>query len=223
MTALTPCKSGVAGILLFFIGAAVTCAQTFTLEFDVPRSDIYEDFLLTDAVGNWQSDNALDGKDVSGIETGSLFFQFPGETDVVALTLDASSVLNWTASGLGDGGTGLNQSGEYVSFSFNRAVTVDLFDFAGFTPGGSDAAEIRKPGIEDPIASYSPDGSSNDDKWDSGLSFAAGEEFRLAWAGGSFFLETMTISVVPETPTLLLGGLAAGIAVCGLRRRKRES
>lgn len=214
MNALSLLCRGVIGIQLLFLGATVTCAQTFVFDF---RSNVGEGVFLDSGglneITDWNAaSNTLGDLDGERNQSGFLFFDLDSQGGFESVELSSSNFLNWTDAGLDDGGAGLNNEGEFISFVFDRAIRMDVLDLGSFL--GTDSLSIADSTF---LGAQAADNSVLFPD----LAFAAGETITIQNKTGTFFLESMTISAVPEPGTVLLGILGAGIAVVTARRRAR--
>jgi hypothetical protein len=132
-----------------------------------------------------------------------------------------SDDLNVTGSGLQDGSSGYNGSGEGTSFVFDKDVTITAMDWGGFTVDSvtlsSGATNIGTFTTGTVIGSTNFT-SSNPATMN--IAVSAGDAFTLTYASGSFFLESMSFTVVPEPGTY---ALLAGICALGYVMTRRRS
>lgn len=221
---------GVIGIQLLFLGATVACAQTFVFDFRNTLDNsppVYSNIGGTSIISDWDaSSNLLDDSDGSQNPSGSVFFELNPGQPYVTMLLGANVFLNWTQNGLGDGSNGFSEANEFVSFKFNKDVHVDTLDFKGFSLdsdlNNGDATDRVDILFElETVASFA--GLSGGDDGERGLDMflPAHQTMVLAYDNGEFFLESMTISAVPEPGTIVLSILGAGIAFFAARRRPR--
>ncbi|MDQ8188394.1 PEP-CTERM sorting domain-containing protein [Pelagicoccus sp. SDUM812002] len=219
MTALSLLRRGVIGIQLLFLGASITCAQTFVFDFESnAQNDVFLDAAGTTPVGNWNGlGNTLDDEDGTQNQSGFLFFDFDNEGPLESVQLGSMNYLNWTDDGLGDAGSGLNNQNEFISFTFNQDGRIDVLDFGAFT--GSESLSILRTGETD--IGFLGDDAAHGSVLSPSLLFAAGQTVTVRNNSGAFFLESMTISAVPEPGTIVFSFLGASIAFVLARRRPR--
>ena len=128
------------------------------------------------------------------------------------------------ALAIGDGASGYNAAGEGTSFTFNQDVTITSFDFAAVTTEGGDKIEFligsvllgafQEGTVVGTVADF-----SNPNAVVASIDVSAGQTFSVARRAGSFYLEDLSFTVVPEPSyyTLLFGALS--LALVALRRR----
>jgi hypothetical protein len=202
--------------------AATAQDVTFFFETDVSPSVTGGNLVLTDTgtgpTNTWESDR---------FEAGSSTFEIQSIPIYGTLTVTANSLigdLNVTEDGLADGGSGYNASGEGTSFTFSQDVTITGFDFAAFTTAGSDSIELSIGASS--LGTFS-DGTviagvadfTNTNAVIASIDVSAGQVFSLARQDGSFHLQTLSFTVVPEPGTFaLLAGFSALASVMFRRR-----
>lgn len=164
----------------------------------------------------------VDGK------TTATSFDLSSLIEGLTLTVTPSqSDISNTTNGLGitSGGT-LNAAGDALTFSFNKAITLDFLDMGDFTGTGQaseDAVSIIYSNSNPTVTLVGGEFDNNTSDtitFSSGNALAANQPFTINRVDGDFAIEGFTASVVPEPNTyaLLSGFCALGFVM--LRRRK---
>lgn len=227
MTPSTPLKTGVIGILLFFFGAAVTCAQTFTFKFDSSSQErVFTDSSGSDPIKVWGTDdNPLDDADGTADKSGSVFFSFESGASLFELKFEAGNYLNWRGEGLGDGSNGLNEpeevgdTNEFIRFTFDSDFVLDVVDLASFTSAGNDRLSVLRNGHV--FRNYVGSDAKSGGVLEPSLRVFAGDEIELRNEQGNFYIQALTVSAIPEPSVLISAGLACGLVLLVRRKRQR--
>lgn len=156
-------------------------------------------------------------------ELASAAFEIQGISGFGTLGGTANSLvgnLNVTTSGLQDGSSGYGAASEGTAFVFDEDVTIEFLDWVSFT---TDSVELFNNNIS--LGTFTTGTNSGGINFtDSNPSLMsifvnAGEEFKLQYSSGNFFLGQMGFNVVPEPSTYaLLSGICA-LGFVMLRRR----
>jgi len=199
--------------------------QTFTLDFraDATDSVIGGDLNITTGGTGSTTSFASDRFDEQSSSTFEIS-NITGFAGTLTVTASASSDdLNVTNSGLQDGPSGFDSSGEGTSFVFNEDVTITFLDWGSFTAAGNDSVTLSSGSstigtFSDGTVTGTTDFSSTNPAT-MAIDVAAGDAFTLAYGSGDFFLEEMGVTVVPEPGTLGLIAGMLGLTWVMLRRR----
>ncbi|MCP5536026.1 MAG: PEP-CTERM sorting domain-containing protein [Akkermansiaceae bacterium] len=203
-------------IPIFFLSTTCTYAATVvSFVFDTSANSINGNEVLADA-----HKAAIDG------QTTATAFSLNDIVSGLILTITPSqSDISYTNTGLGvtSGGT-LADAGDALTFSFNKAVSLDFLDVGGFTgsgQAGEDAVSISYSNGNATINLVGGDFDNNTSDtiaFSSGNTLAANESFTISRTDGSFSIEGFNVTAVPEPTSSALFGLG-GLALL-LRRRK---
>jgi hypothetical protein len=157
-------------------------------------------------------------------EQTSASFEIQNISGIGTLGVTASALvddLNVTGSGLQDGSSGYGVAGEGTSFVFDKPLTITAMDWGSFT---SDEVSLSVGSTNIGTFTTGTVVGSNDFTGTNPASLdvfvPVGQAFTLTHVSGDFFLESMSVSVIPEPGTY---GLIAGLAGLGLliyRRRR---
>ncbi len=209
-------------ILLAALGltAANSWADAITLDFK-GNSVTGGTLLLTESGTDATDDFTGDRFDELAIAS----FQITGLPTYGSLTITASALvddLNVTGSGLQDGSSGYNAAGEGTSFVFNRDVIITALDWGSFT---SDTVILRNGATNlGTFTTGSPISGgidfSDTDPAVMSITVAQGDAFVIENDSGTFYLESMNITAIPEPSSIMLMGLVGIVAVSVLRKRK---
>jgi len=131
--------------------------------------------------------------------------------------------LNVTGSGLQDGSNGYDALGEGTIFAFSKNIIVTGLDFGGFTSIGSDSVTISSGattiGTFEDGETIGSTSFANTNAVTASIAVTAEDAFKIENVSGTYYLESITFTVVPEPGTyaLLAGFCALGFVM--LRRR----
>ncbi|MDQ8194905.1 PEP-CTERM sorting domain-containing protein [Coraliomargarita sp. SDUM461004] len=163
-------------------------------------------------------ETAMDGA------TGATVFDLSSIVAGLNLTVTPSQLgISDTNTGIGiDSGGTLSAAGDALTFSFNKAITLDFLDMGSFTGDGGDSLLLSFTNSNPEITLNNGDfdnNSSNTITFTEANALAANESFSIAWLDGNFAIEAFTVTIVPEPGTfaLLAGTCALGFVM--LRRR----
>lgn len=162
-------------------------------------------------------------------ELTSASFQIQSIPSIGTLDVTASALLddlNVTGSGLQDGSNGYDGAEEGTSFVFNQDVTITAMDWESFTTAGNDSVTLSSGATN--IGTFPEEtvtGStdfSNTNPSTMSIEVSAGDAFTLTYDSGTFYLESITFTVVPEPGTYaLLSGICA-LGFVMIRRRSMK-
>lgn len=145
---------------------------------------------------------------VSGAELGAL-----GPFSFTVAATGGSAFVDGT--GLDVGGSGMD-SGETLTFTFTRDITLTQFDLASMAD--SEFATVTVGG-----SAVNYDGSASGDAQDVTLSLDTGESLVFSFAatdGADYDIQGISFTVVPEPQTFALLAGFCGLTLVMLRRRK---
>lgn len=180
------------------------------------------DLLLTEPGSGLTNDFTSDRFD----ELTSASFEIQNISGVGTLGITATALLddlNVTGSGLQDGSSGYNAANEGTGFVFDRDVTITSIDFGSFTTLGGDSVTLSSGSTivgtfgDGDVAGSTDFSSTNPAIMD--IFVAAGDSFEIAYAGGSFWVESIGLTAVPEPSAYALLAGMMGLACVALRRR----
>jgi hypothetical protein len=213
----------IASVGLIVASSALT-AQSVVIFFenDVSPSVTGGDLVITTAGSGGTDSFASDRFD--GLTTSTFEIQNIPTFGTLTITATATDNLNTTNSGLGDGTSGFNTTGESISFTFDQAVTITYMDFATFTSSGSDSVVLFSGAsslgtYQDGTITTSAD-FSDTNAVTANISIAAGSSFRLYYDAGAFQFEELGFTVVPEPSAY---ALFAGMLTLGFVASRRRS
>lgn len=217
--------------LILTLITSLSFSQILEFKFDAtPPSGIF----LNNDVGNTAITSWIDGSNIldgaSSPNPGFFTVDNTGTSfDGLNVIVGAKNYTNWTGAGLADGGSGINASGEYISFSFNRDVQFVELDLANFTNtnGNNEATSLSLTlsGIDTPLQSILAENVTTG-IIPLNLGLKAGDSLKVEWsdAGGfasQFDIQSFTLSAVPEPSTFI--GLGAGFALLLFLKRKKNA
>ena len=144
-----------------------------------------------------------------------------GTLTVTAATSGAG-FFNVTTTGLGEGGSGINNSDEFISFTFSEDIEITFLDFNAITVSESVELLIDTTSlgtflnntVVENIANFTAPSNVT-----ASISLAEGEAFIMKHASGEYDLERIGFTVVPEPRTYALLSGCCVLAVAMLRRR----
>jgi hypothetical protein len=160
-------------------------------------------------------------------EVASFTLTDPGGLEVTLIA--NSGVLNRTLDAFGINATGTGDDtdtidgvlvAEYVTITFNRAVTLDGLQLSLYTPSAGDLAALKIG--SNPVVNPVPQTSAIDTYLFGSANYVGlGETIVLGWVqANGFSFDNFTVSTVPEPGTLALLGVA--VVGCGLCRRRKS-
>lgn len=144
-----------------------------------------------------------------------------GTLTVTAAT-SGTGFLNVTTTGLGEGGSGINKSDEFISFTFSEDIEITFLDFNAITMSESvellidttSLGTFLNDTVVENIANFTAPSNVT-----ASISLAEGEAFIMKHASGEYDLERIGFTVVPEPRTYALLSGCCALAVAMLRRR----
>ena len=144
-----------------------------------------------------------------------------GTLTVTAAT-SGTGFLNVTTTGLGEGGSGINNSNEFISFTFSEDIEITFLDFNAIT--GTESVELLieanslgtflNDTVVENIADFTAPSNIT-----ANISLAQGEAFIMKHVSGAYDLERIGFTVVPEPSTYALLFGCCALALAMIRRR----
>lgn len=201
--------------------AGAVHGQSFTLDFQndtVTGGDLNITTAGSDPVDSFKGDR-FDEQPGSTFEISNIS-GFSPTLEITATAL--SNDLNVLSTGLADGSSGFDAAGEGTSFVFNFDVTIDFLDWGSFTSAGNDSVTLSSGSttigtFQDGTVTGSTD-FSNTNPATMSIDVAGGDAFEIGWDGGSYQLENMGVTVVPEPSAYALLAGMLGLGYVMLRR-----
>ncbi|HAQ57891.1 MAG TPA: hypothetical protein DEA16_03185 [Opitutae bacterium] len=144
-----------------------------------------------------------------------------GTLTVTAAT-SGTGFLNVTTTGLGEGGSGINNSNEFISFTFSEDIEITFLDFNAIT--GTESVELLIEAnslgtfLNDTVVENIADFTAPSNITAS-ISLAQGEAFIMKHVSGAYDLERIGFTVVPEPSTYALLFGCCALALAMIRRR----
>ncbi|MCH6257380.1 hypothetical protein MLD52_12540 [Puniceicoccaceae bacterium K14] len=203
-------------------------AQILKVEFDEdPDPQIFRNSGNGNAlITEWNtSSNALDGTSGGSIAIDDIGSPFHN----LEITFGANDSTNWISSGLGDGSSGINANGEFISLSFNQNVNVTEVDLRLFTGDETASLTTTSNGSTTTLLNLLASDYGTTGIIPIDLNLSVGDSLDLRWRSGEsvaseFYFEGFTLTAVPEPGTItgIVGGLALLSFLSYRRLMKKE-
>ena len=208
-------------ILILF--ANLTFAQTVIINFNSAELPTSTGNLFLLGSGTGPTDAFLSNRfeDYSSTQFEIRSIPTFGTLTVTAAT-SGTNFLNVTTTGLGEGGSGINNSDEFISFTFSEDIEITFLDFNAITMSESvellidttSLGTFLNDTVVENIANFTAPSNVT-----ASISLAEGEAFIMKHASGEYDLERIGFTVVPEPRTYALLSGCCVLAVAMLRRR----